>query len=127
MKTLKFLIVLLCPLLLLWSCSRFGRNAKRDFLPGSFVNAAEGEYSVAWDTLVISPLSDKDYKILRKTAFHRKRSGKLMDRELREQNWVAIFDEKAGLLQVLKTGKLISIYPDSGMIVVGERRYHKLK
>ncbi|NQX38448.1 hypothetical protein SAMN05421820_101469 [Pedobacter steynii] len=127
MKTLKLLVLILCPIFLLWSCNRFGGNTKRDFLPGSYVNSAEGEFSVAWDTLVIAPLGGQDYKILRKTAFQRKQQGRPMDRELRQQNWVAIFDEKAELLQVLKTGKLISIYPDSGMIVVGERKYRKLK
>ncbi|MBB6271857.1 major membrane immunogen (membrane-anchored lipoprotein) [Pedobacter cryoconitis] len=127
MKTFKLLVVLLCPLVLLLSCGRFTGNSKRDFLPGTYVNSAEGEYSLAWDTLVIEPTSGQEFRIIRKTGFQRKKDGKLLARELRQQKWTAVFDQKAELLQVLKTGKLISVYPDSGMIVVGTRNYRKLK
>ncbi|MGH2622498.1 MAG: hypothetical protein ACRDE7_02440 [Sphingobacterium sp.] len=42
----------------------------RSFIPGTYVNSAGGEYSVADDTLVIESAESNNYNIHRKTGFN---------------------------------------------------------
>lgn len=127
MSTRKLILLLISPLLVLLSCRQPSGDAKRDFLPGRYENSAEGEFSKAWDTLVIEPTGGQDFKILRSTGFRRKQQDRLLELELRRQVWTAVFDPRLEVLQVDKSGKQIRVFPDSAMIMVGSRKYRKIR
>ena len=124
----KFLPVLFSAVVLLFSCQYLNKD-EQVFLPGIYTNYAEGDYSVAWDTLFVQRIGDKQnaYRISRRTAFQRKLSGTPPIREQRKETWTAVYDAGRKVLTIPRTGREIRIYPDSGIIVVGSRRYQKLE
>jgi|GEM_PF-920738 hypothetical protein len=129
MKHLKLLICL-CPVLLL-ACNYLGDGNKdpESFIPGTYASYAEGEYSVSYDTLRIEPVSEQEgaYRIFRETAFRRIEDKKLKKLEHKSEKWFAVYDEQRHVLLERTKGKVISILPDAGLIVVGSREYHKLE
>lgn len=113
---------------LLLACSGGGVTDTRSFIPGTYVNYAEGDYSVAYDTLIIQPMSEQNssYRIYRKTAYQRKENGKLLKMLRENEQWVALYNEETKSMQEVKRGKIITIYPDAGRILVANREYTKL-
>ncbi len=113
---------------LLMACRGGGVTDTRSFIPGTYVNYAEGDYSVAYDTLIIQPMSEQNssYRIYRKTAYQRKENGKLMKLQRENEQWVALYNEETKSMQEVKRGKIITIYPDAGRILVANREYTKL-
>lgn len=132
MKHFKLLLLVFSGVLLFYSCRRLEQITGQDvrsFIPGTYVNYAEGEFSVAYDTLLIQPMDagSDAYRIYRNTAFRRVVEGKLGSAEQRHEKWLAVYDEKTRTLLESKKGKTISIFPDSGLVVVGSREYRKVE
>lgn len=125
MKTKIILMALISALLM--ACNG-GATDARSFIPGTYVNYAEGEYSIAYDTLIIQPMSEQNstYRIYRKTAYQRKENGKLMNLQRENEQWVALYNEETKSMQETKRGKMITVYPDAGRILVANREYTKL-
>jgi len=125
MKTRIILTALISSLLM--ACGG-GATDTRSFIPGTYVNYAEGEYSIAYDTLIIQPMSEQNssYRIYRKTAYQRKENGKLLKMQRESEEWVALYNEETKSMQEVKRGKIITIYPDAGRILVANREYTKL-
>ncbi|GAA4131918.1 hypothetical protein GCM10022216_02440 [Sphingobacterium kyonggiense] len=98
----------------------------RQFIPGTYVNSAGGEYSVADDTLVIEPAESNNYVIDRKTGFNIIRDGKKGKREYETEKWQAIYDEATRSLTETRLGKSITFYPSSNSLRVGTREYNKI-
>ena len=113
---------------LLMACKGGGATDTRSFIPGTYVNYAEGEYSIAYDTLIIQPMSEQNssYRIYRKTAYQRRESGKLMKLPRENEQWTALYNDQTKSMQENKYGKVITIYPDANRILVGNREYTKL-
>lgn len=126
MKTKIILIALVSSLLM--ACRGGGVTDTRSFIPGTYVNYAEGEYSLAYDTLIIQPMSEQNssYRIYRKTAFQRKVNGKLTPLQHESEEWVALYNEETKSMQEVKRGKIITIYPDANRILVVNREYTKI-
>lgn len=99
----------------------------KDFIPGTYVNAASGEYSAANDTLIIEAAAGNNYLILRKTGFHRITGGKAGKREYESEQWNATYDSDSRSLTEIRKGKLITFYPESGKLMVGKREYQKVR
>ncbi len=99
----------------------------RPFIPGTYVNSAGSEFSVADDTLVIEASESNNFQIKRKTGFNLMNEGKVGKREYETENWNAVYDEPTKTMTETKKGKLITFYPDSGMLMVGKRTYQKLQ
>lgn len=110
-------------LLLVTACKQ---DKTRDFIPGTYINDAAGDYSVASDTLVIEASEANNYLIHRKTGFNRIIDGKKGKREYETEEWQAIYDENTKSLTEIRRGRLITFYPDSGSLRVGVREYHKI-
>lgn len=134
MEHLKFLTLVIAAGLLLGACQGLGNKSLRTeraqrFLPGTYVNYVEGQYSVAYDTLLIQSMDagSNAYRIYRNTAFRRIENGKLMKLERRNQQWTGVFDEKTGTILESQKGRVLSVYPDSGLIVIGSREYRKVE
>lgn len=98
----------------------------RSFIPGIYINNTGSEFSIANDTLVIEPSENNSFHLHRKTGFNLVADGKVGRREYETENWNAIYDESTKVLTEIKKGKLITFYPDSAKIKVGNRTYQKL-
>jgi hypothetical protein len=134
MKHLKFLTLVFAASLLLVACQDLGNKSLRSertqrTLVGTYVNYAEGQYSVAYDTLLVQALDagSNAYRIYRNTAFRRIESGKLQKLERRNHQWTAVYDETTGTMLESQKGRVLSVYPDSGVIVIGSREYRKVE
>lgn len=101
-------------------------NKTRDYIPGTYINHAESEYSIADDTLVIEQQEKNLYTIHRKTGFQRVEEGKLGRPEYETEEWKALYDEVTESLQETKKGKLITFHPDTNKLMVGKREYQKI-
>lgn len=99
----------------------------RSFIPGTYINSAGGEYSIADDTLVIEPAESNNFLIRRKTGFNVITGGKKGKRQYETEQWHAIYDEGTKTLTETKKGKQLTFYPETGNLKVGRREYQKLK
>jgi len=107
------------------ACSACQRDSVREFLPGLYTNSAVGELSKADDTLVVESADVNNFLIHRKTGFNLIRNGKAGKRQHEREEWHAIYNEATKTLSETRKGKLITIYPDSGFIRIGKRKYTK--
>lgn len=96
------------------------------FIPGTYVNNAGGEFSVANDTLIIEPSESNIFYIHRKTGFNLIKKGTIGKRQYETENWTSVYDDGAKALTEIKKGKVITFYPDSSMLKVGRRPYQKI-
>ena len=99
----------------------------REFIPGTYINTAEGEYSIAHDTLVIEPSESNSFYIQRKTGFRIIRDGKPGKLEYETEKWNTLYDEATKSLSETRKGKLITFYPDGNKLMVGKREYKKTR
>lgn len=111
------------------------KQSLRSFVPGVYVNHSSGKFSLADDTLVIrlegrerrrERVPDR-FVIERRTGFNRIREGRTGKREYEQERWEVVLDEAAAVLNELKHGKVIRLFPDSAMLKIGKRRYDKIK
>jgi len=100
----------------------------QSFIPGTYVDYAKGEYSESWDTLIIGDFNKVkgSYPIIRKTGFRRFDNGKPGRLEYEVERWLGIWDKESESIQVPRNSKIISFYPDSGVLLLGAREYRKL-
>ena len=108
---------------LLAACSN---DQTRSFIPGTYVNHAESEYSVADDTLVIEATESNNFRISRKTGFNQIRNRKQGRREYETEDWTTIYDEGTKTLTETRKGKLLTFYPETGRLFVGKKEYRKI-
>lgn len=118
-------IQLLFALSLLSMMTACERDRIRDSIPGTYVNSAGGEFSKADDTLEIEAAAGNQFLIHRRTGFNLIEYGKLGARQFQKEEWRAVYDESTKILTEAVKGKLISLYPDSGYLTVGKRKYQK--
>ncbi|HEK19754.1 MAG TPA: hypothetical protein ENO28_04800 [Bacteroidetes bacterium] len=121
MKTLFHLCAI--AVLFITACTT---DKTRDFIPGTYVNSAGSEFSVANDTLVIEPAESNNFSILRKTGFNVITDGKKGKRQHETEQWNAIYDDGTKVLTETRKGKLITFYPKAGTLKVGKREYKKI-
>lgn len=126
MKT-QILNSLLLPISLLAACS--GQLARtRDFIPGTYVNHAQSNYSIADDTIQITPgTTENTYHILRKTGFRRIRDSKLQAPEHKVKSFTGLWDAQKQTLQLTQNGTVLLFQPDSAQLVVENSAYRKLE
>jgi len=122
MKTLFYFCAI--ALLFFTACTT---DKTREFIPGTYVNSAGSEYSVANDTLVIEPAESNNFSILRKTGFNVITDGKKGKRQHETELWNAIYNEGTKTLTETRKGKIITFYPETGTMKVGKREYTKLR
>lgn len=97
----------------------------RSFLPGTFINSAGGKFSKADDTLTIQAGEGNIFLIHRRTGFNLIENRKTGKRQYEREEWKALYNEGTKSLSEIKNGKCITIYPDSGYLLVGKRKYIK--
>jgi hypothetical protein len=124
MKTLKT-IALICCLAVIFSCSR---NKAPD-LSGLYVNQAEGEYSIASDTLIISVinLENKVYQIENKVGYNRIKNKVILPKQYKTERWEAIWDAEKRVLSENDLGRQIRIAPDGKDVAMKTTEFRKIK
>ncbi|HVW94398.1 MAG TPA: hypothetical protein VHA56_00350 [Mucilaginibacter sp.] len=106
----KYLSLLALPLLLA-ACH------SRELSPGTYVNHAESDFSVADDTLIIQA----DRRVIRHTGYYRKTDK--VPHHL-DRSFTGVWDGEKQTLTISKTGAVIQ-FRDSGL-VMGNSLYRKL-
>lgn len=123
MKAIKLLLGL-CLCFALAGCNT---DKIRDFMPGTYVNSAGGEFSIASDTLKVELIQGNNYQLLRSTGYHLISDGKIGPREYETEHWRCAYNTSGKNLYELDKGKVISFYPEQRELSVGKRIYKKLK
>jgi len=119
----KILLVLAMASGLMAACNT---DQTRLFIPGTYINNARSEYSIANDTLVIDPSESDRFVIHRKTGFNVIRDKKVGKREYETEQWNALYDPGTQSLSETRKGKLITFYPKDNKLMVGKREYEKI-
>lgn len=125
MKNLAF--TTLAILGLLSACSS-GSEAVTSFIPGTYVNQAQSEFSIANDTLVIEQAKNTDniYLITRKTGYRRIADGKVQQLQHQVKHWTGTWDTQKQLMQIMQTGNTLIFQPDKNNLLNGNSEYWKL-
>jgi hypothetical protein len=110
---------------LLMHLAACNRDQNKEFLPGTYTNSAVGEFSKADDTLVIEASENNQFLIHRRTGFNLINNGKPGKRQHETEEWNAIYDDGSKTLTETKKGKLITVFPAAGYILIGKRKYTK--
>ena len=125
MKTLLFIAGMI-----LTGCNGLLKNddAIQSFIPGTYSSHAEGEYSIADDTLVIIKVSNNGnaYTIIRNISYQRIIEKKIQPVEYKTEKWITIYDEKDKVLYEQKEGKIISFVPEKNILFLGSSGYKKV-
>lgn len=105
-----------------------GSEAVTNFIQGTYVNQARSEYSVANDTLVISPAKNTDniYLITRKTGYRRITDGKVRQLQHQVRHWTGTWDTQKQIMQIMQTGTTLLFQPDKNNLLNGSSEYWKL-
>ncbi len=105
-----------------------GGSAVTGFIPGTYVNQAQSEFSVANDTLIIEPAKNTDniYLITRKTGYRRIADGKVQSLQHQVKHWTGMWDTQKQILQVMQTGNTLIFQPDKNNLLNGSSEYWKL-
>jgi hypothetical protein len=125
MKNLAFTVMTI--LGFLSACSS-GSEAVISFIPGTYVNQAQSEFSVANDTLVIEQAKNTDniYLIIRKTGYRRITDGKVQQLQHQVRHWTGTWDIQKQLMQIMQTGNTLIFQPDKNNLLNGNSEYWKL-
>lgn len=118
MKTLPVLL-----LVMLVSCGH--KQMNKDDLSGRYIRAFQSEYAVGTDTLLFSKASDDNtYRIRKVSGYYRIKDGVRTDSmEFHEEHWLGVFDKAHNVIQVLPSGKLISVDVQQNEILLGSNIY----
>jgi hypothetical protein len=115
----------------LFSCHSFFASDEKikAFLPGTYVNIAESEFSKAVDTLIICKdgLDGNTYTINRRVSFQRIKEGVLRAKEYETEQWIGIYDENDKVLHETKRGRIISYVPEKSKLYLGNAEYEKVQ
>jgi hypothetical protein len=107
------------------ACNRQNDRIK-DFIPGTYVNSAKGEYAQAEDTLIIMPVKDNAYLITRNTTYQAIRDGKLLPKHHQERKLNGLYDQQRQVLNEITNGRIFSFDPDKHLLKVNQATYRKI-
>ena len=96
-------------------------------MSGTYVNHAASEFSMADDTLVLSPLDGDRFQVNRKTGYRLlDESGKPGKLILESETWEVLWDEALGAFQDRRKGRTISFDRKTGELVLESSRYRRM-
>ncbi len=99
----------------------------KNFIEGTYVNSAGGEFSIASDTLVLEQVEGNNYLVHRRTGYHLISEGTVGSKEYETEEWTCAYSQDTKTLTESRLGKIISFYPEKGALQVGRRVYEKIK
>jgi hypothetical protein len=100
----------------------------QSFIPGTYVNQAQSEFSVANDTLIITQAKNTDniYLITRKTGYRRIADGKEQELQHQVKRLTGECDSQKQIIQIMQTGNTLIFQPDKNNLLNGSSEYWKL-
>jgi hypothetical protein len=112
--------------ILFLSCG--GKKTETD-ISGIFVNQAKSEYSIAYDTLIITPVNgvSNRFQIEDRAGYQKIRAGKLLPFEFKQQNWQATWDSEKQLLSEGEMGRQIQYDNQKKSILIKNTEYRRVK
>ncbi|WP_299516611.1 hypothetical protein [Mucilaginibacter sp.] len=117
--------MMMAALLLLAACQ--SKNSQtQDFIPGTYVNAAKGDYAIANDTLVIKPVDANNYMIIRKTTYQAIRDGHLLPKHHKTEKLNAIWNTGKHELDETITGRIFRFDADKKLLLINQASYQKI-
>jgi len=120
----KLVFIFLLPLVLA-ACGGKSKQVQ-DFIPGTYVNAANGEFGLAKDTLVITPLDELRYLLVRRTAFRAVRRGRLLPEHRTVKQFECVYDPVKHELSEPQSGRVFRFDPDKRVLLIRQAVYRKL-
>jgi hypothetical protein len=112
-------------LLFLAACQ--SKNSQtQDFIPGTYVNSAKGEYAIANDTIAITSNSENQYQLTRKTTYQAIRNGKLLPKHHQVQQFQAVWDSEKHELDEVLTGRVFRFDTDKKLLLLNQAVYRKV-
>lgn len=123
-----FKFLMLSGIAVIAACQSNRGGAAGDFIPGTYVNQAQSEFSVANDTLVITKAASTDYiyLITRKTGYRRIGEGKLYPLKHEIKHLTANWDPVKQMLKLLQNETTIIFQPEQHKLYIGSNAYWKL-
>ena len=96
---------------------------------GTFVNYSKGEYSLAFDTLIITPLNQtgNSFQVERKTGYQKIRDGITRPKEYKTEKWQSSWDEETQTLSETEYGRQITSGKDGKSLMLKTTEYQKIK
>lgn len=100
----------------------------KDFIPGTYTNYGQSEFSVAYDTLLIIPAKSAEdiYLITHKTGFRRITGGKQQQLQHQVKQWTGSWDTQKQIMQVMQTGSILIFQPNNNNLLNNSVEYKKL-
>jgi hypothetical protein len=123
---MKNLFVLCSIAVVITACGGKSKQVQ-DFIPGTYVNAAEGEFGVAKDTLLISSLDGLHYLMVRRTAFRAIRKGRMLPVHLTVKRFECVYDPARLELSEPQNGRVFRFDPAQGVLLIHQAVYRKLR
>lgn len=104
-------------------------NTQNNSVSGTFTNQSKSEYSVASDTLIITPLtqSGNSYQIERRTGFQKIRNGETQAKEYKTEKWQSSWSEDKQVLSETEYGRQITPNKDGSSVRLKNTQYQKIK
>lgn len=98
----------------------------RAFIPGSYAKEAKSEYSIAFDTLNITPLAGNAFLIEKSTGYQPIRNGKTLNKRFKKQKQTGVYDPQKQVMNETTSGRLFIFNPDKQVLLIGSAEYHKI-
>jgi hypothetical protein len=125
---MKVKIILTALAAMILAACNHQQNTVADFIPGTYVNQAQSQYSVANDTLVITKAKSTEniYLIVRKTGYRRIGDGKLFPLKHEVKNWTGTWNPPQQVMQIMQAETVLIFQPDQNKLLIQSNAYWKL-
>ena len=123
---LYFFPFLVVPVVL--SCANSNSLGSNETAEGTYVMQSKSEFSVAEDTLIITPVTgQKDLFSLKRSVGFQRITGKgVQAKELKQETATAIWEAGSSKLKEQKHGRIYSVSADRGQILIGSSIYTRI-
>lgn len=113
----------------LTSCTGSVKDEVKEFIPGTYIRAAEHEFGAEHDTLVftLQNASANEYKVERRWLYARVLDGKPLTPEYKQTSEAAVYNTDTKMLQETQTAETYSFDPTQKAVFAGTTKYQKLK
>ena len=118
-------LMILAPLIWLAACNKQADKVQ-NFIPGTYVNSAKGDYAQANDTLIISPVKDNSFLITRNTTYQAIREGRLLPKHRQVRRLNGLYDSQNQVLDETTNGRIFRFDPGKRLLKVNQAIYTKI-
>ncbi|NTS41940.1 hypothetical protein HRG84_13570 [Flavisolibacter sp. BT320] len=123
---LNFLPFLVIPVVL--SCANSNSQGSSETVEGTYVMQSKSEFSLAEDTLAITPVLGQNdlFSLKRSVGFQRITEKGVKAKELKQETATAIWEAGTSQLKEQKHGRIYSLSADGNQLSIGSSIYKKV-